>query len=467
MPATAINMRVWHHFFGISNGLACDSIIQTLAQTGISTYPLDLSAPRGMGIIFFDEITPRFYDFLREVSHNGVERVLAIATGSSLTGDGRAWSLLHAGASDVFAWNHSRDQATEIAVRLARWESVDSLVRSPLVQNNAVGQSPAWTSVLRRVVEMARFTDAPILITGESGTGKELIARLIHTLDQRPRKRDLIVLDCTTVVPELSGSEFFGHERGAFTGAISARDGAFAVADGGTLFLDEVGELSLRLQAELLRVVQERTYKPVGSNTWKKTNFRLVCATNKELDQEVTQGDFRRDFYFRIAACICKLPSLRERSTDIIPLVRYFLMQMRPDQEPAEFDEAVRSYLLKRDYPGNVRDLKQLVARISYRHVGPGPITIGCIPEEDRLPNGTETIDWRDGIFEQTISQALSLGIGLKEIGRAAEDTAVRLAIDDESGNLPRAARRLGISDRALQMRQATRRTQSAGKTSS
>ena len=122
-----------------------------------------------------------------------------------------------------------------------------------------------------------------MLVTGESGTGKERVAQLIHELDPRPNKGKLVVLDCSTVVPSLSGSEFFGHEKGAFTGAAAAREGAFELANGGTLFLDEVGELTVALQAELLRVIQEGTFKRVGSNMWRKSTFRLVCATNRDV----------------------------------------------------------------------------------------------------------------------------------------------------------------------------------------
>src|SRR5678816_4688946 len=143
------------------------------------------------------------------------------------------------------------------------------------------------------------------LIAGESGTGKELVARLIHALDRREPKGPFVVLDCTTVSPELAGSEFFGHERGAFTTAVTAREGAFAMADGGTLFLDEVGELPLALQAELLRVIQERVYKRVGSNTWKQADFRLVCATNRDLAAEEAKGNFRLDLFHRIASSRC------------------------------------------------------------------------------------------------------------------------------------------------------------------
>jgi transcriptional regulator with GAF, ATPase, and Fis domain len=411
-------------------------------------------------VLIFDEITQELCDFLREISHTGLERVLAVAVADSALSDGGAWRLLQAGASDVFAWNHSSDPTSEIAARLDRWETIDRLLISPLVQDSLVGKGSVWTSKLREIIEVAYFTDASVLIMGESGTGKELVARLIHSLDQRPHKRGLVVLDCTTVVPELSGSEFFGHERGAFTGAVTAREGAFALADGGTLFLDEVGELPLALQAELLRVVQEGTYKRVGSNTWQHTEFRLVCATNRDLQHAVAQGEFRHDLYYRIATWVCKLPPLRERPEDILPLVHHFLRELRPDEEPLELDEPVRQYLLTRPCPGNIRDLKQLVARISHRHVGSGPITVGDIPAEERPSAELGPVQWRDDSFERSIRRAVSLGVGLKEIGHAAEETAIRIAVTDEDGNLQRAARKLGVTDRTLQMRRAARRQQ-------
>lgn len=452
-------MHTWHHFFAVNHQLLTEkAAVEALARAGVRTSAYDASVTNALGILFFEHIDQELCDFLSEASRNGVERVLAIAVSRSGLKGGAAWQLLSAGASDVFAWDHSNDPAGEVAARLERWKSVDQLVNSMVVQKNLVGESPQWKSVLRQIVEVARFTDASILITGESGTGKELVARLIHTLDTRARKRDLVTLDCTTIVPELSGSEFFGHDRGAYTGAVAEREGAFALADGGTLFLDEVGELSPRLQSELLRVVQERTYKRIGSNTWQQTNFRLISATNRDLLQEERRGQFRRDFYYRIASWTCQLPPLRERAGDILLLARHFMQQQRPNQTPPEMDEPVREFLLMREYPGNVRDLRQLVTRIMNRHVGPGPITVGDITEEERPAPDQQSADWRDTSFERAIRRALSLGIGLKEIGSATTETAIRVAVGDEEGNLQRAARKLGVTDRALQMRRAVRR---------
>jgi transcriptional regulator with GAF, ATPase, and Fis domain len=285
-----------------------------------------------------------------------------------------------------------------------------------------------------------------------------LVARLIHDLDSRAGKRDFVILDCTTVVPSLSGSEFFGHERGAFTGAITPRVGAFELADGGTLFLDEVGELPVPLQAELLRVIQEQTFKRVGSNVWRQTNFRLLCATNRNLVQEQEGGRFRGDLYYRIAGWTLRLPSLRERIEDILPLFDHFYRQLRPGEEVPALDTAVSDLLIRRHYPGNVRDLRGLTFRVCHRHVGGGPVTVGDVPEDER-PTAEVGIDtWCDDSFERCIRRGLGLGVTLRDISTAAAETAIRVAVAEESGNLQRAARKLGVTDRALQMRRASRR---------
>ncbi|MEP7342388.1 MAG: sigma 54-interacting transcriptional regulator [Acidobacteriota bacterium] len=451
------SVSLWCRFQGNQSDDLRKSFMAALASAGLRVSECVGETPRGAGVILFDAVTPALCDLIREASRHGVGRVLAIAASHSTLGREAVWRLMQSGASDVLAWDRMEDAAA-MAARFERWRAIDEMLDLPIVRNNLVGQSHAWIHTLRQIVEVAHFTDASVIITGESGTGKELAARLIHTLDTRRDKRNLVVLDCTTIVPELSGSEFFGHERGAFTGAVAVRDGAFALADGGTLFLDEVGELPLTLQAELLRVVQERTYKRVGSNVWRETNFRLVCATNRNLIEEEARGQFRRDFYHRIATWTCHLPPLSERVEDIIPLANHFLAKLLPNQPPPELDDAVREYLIGRPYPGNVRELKQLVTRIAHHHVGPGPITVGDIPEAERPKSSLDLGNWCDGSFDQTIHRALLLGAGLKEIGRAAEDAAERLAIEGAEGNLQRAAQMLGVTDRALQMRRAARR---------
>ena len=451
-------MEIWHCFLGQQPQA---TILDALSQAQLRHHACESPPPKGPGIVFFDEITPQLPALLREASRRGMERVLAIGLSQAGMKSAGIWSLLSAGASDVFAWDHSHEPAREVAARFERWAKVDEIVGSPLVKGNLAGQSAAWIRSLRQIVEVARFTDSSILLTGESGTGKELFAQLVHTLDSRERKGSLVVCDCTTIVPELSGSEFFGHERGAFTGAVAARKGAFALADTGTLFLDEVGELPLNLQAELLRAIQERTYKRIGGNSWQKTDFRLVCATNRNLIEEQSRDRFRRDFYYRIASWTCHLPPLCERREDILVLAKHFIEQLHPDNPP-DLDEAVRQYFLTREYPGNVRDLKQLVTRMVQHHVGPGAITVGDIPEDER-PHGGDRFDgWDEEGLELAVRSALASGVSLKEIERTAGELAERIVIEEEQGNLQRAAARLGVTDRALQMRRASRRPNGA-----
>lgn len=410
-------------------------------------------------LLSFDHVDEEVCAAVREQSRQGAQRVVALALNRENLDTRGTWQLMEAGATDVLAWDSDRRSTAALVARLRRYCEIDELLESPLVRDQLVGCSRAWIRTLRQLVEVARFTDASVLLTGESGTGKELVARLIHALDARPTKRDLVVLDCTTISPELAGSEFFGHERGAFTHAFQARDGAFALADEGVLFLDEVGELPLGMQAELLRVIQERSYKRVGSNIWKQVNFRLICATNRNLQEEQALGHFRGDFYHRIASWTCHLPPLRERREDIPLLAEHFLREFYPDGPVPEFDPAIQGYLLTRDYPGNIRELRQLVRRIAQRHVGDGPLTVGEVPEEERASAALLVQrDWRDGEFECAVRRALAQGLGLKEITAQTAEAAIRLVLDDEDGNVQRAALKLHVTDRALQMRRAAGR---------
>ncbi|MFS0757502.1 sigma 54-interacting transcriptional regulator [Noviherbaspirillum sp. 1P10PC] len=368
------------------------------------------------------------------------------------------WKLLAAGAADVYAWINEEDGLQEVvAARLRRWWDLESLLVSAEARRRLVGNSRCWTRMLRHIVEAASLTQEAILITGESGTGKEMVARLIHEVDGRPDKTALVTVDCTTLTAELAGSELFGHERGAFTGAANPREGAVAQADGGTLFLDEVGELPLPLQAQLLRAIQERTYKRLGSNTWQHSHFRLVCATNRDLEAEVARGAFRGDLYYRMAGWTFTTPPLRERSEDILPLALHFLGEADPYRVPI-MDQAVSRFLLTRDYPGNVRDLRRIVLRLARRHAGPGPITAGDIPEDERPPGQQPRENTLDKCLEAAVREALDLGIGLKDLSHLVAQSAIHTALEREQGSLHRAAHRLGVTDRALQMRCASER---------
>ncbi len=414
----------------------------------------------GVGVVVFDAVDERLLSLLRGASQ-GMD-VLALSVGAEPLASSTLWSLIRAGALDVLQWPCLPQAAQDVACRLRRWSAVGAMLDSSRVRDSLVGASLAWRRVVRGIVEAASFTASSVLITGESGTGKELIAQLIHDLDPRPHKGAFVIVDCTTVSPELSGSEFFGHDRGAFTGATTARDGAFALADNGTLFLDEVGELSPTLQARLLRAVQEHEYKRVGSNIWQTTHLRLVSATNRDLERGVADGSFRADFYYRISGWQCRTVPLRERKDDILPLARHFIEQQLPHCADVGIENTVQEFLVTRDYPGNVRDLRQLVTRICHRYAGSGPITIGDIPDEDRAGCDGSVAPWPESSFRSAVRVAVELGVRMKDIGQTATDLAVELALEREGGNLQRAAARLGVTDRALQIRKASQRDASA-----
>jgi transcriptional regulator with GAF, ATPase, and Fis domain len=386
------------------------------------------------------------------------------------------WSLLAAGVCDVLDWLGAQRIAEEVTSRITRWSEVEDAINNDRACAAVVGRSPTWQRILRQIVEIAIFSETDLLLTGETGTGKEQVARLVHDLDRRPRKGDLVVVDCSTLSRELMGSELFGHERGSFTGAIASRDGAIALARRGTLFLDEIGELDLPLQAQLLRVIQERSFKRVGSGVWQQADFRLVCATNRDLQQDVRDGRFRADLYYRISGRAVRLPPLRERRDDIMALAEHFWTASQPPGGPPEFDPALRAYLLARDYPGNVRDLRRLIVAMRGLCAGNGVVTVGALPESERPaaglvePERWEPLSaisgdpWHDAGFVAAIKAAIADGAGLKDIGRAASEAAIRIALDQEDGNLLRAARRLRVTDRALQMRKANGRGGEGGR---
>ena len=396
----------------------------------------------------------------------GEARVLVVlAPGLRLTAEMK-WTLLAARAADVLDWPGEERLAAAIVPRIARWTDIETLMTDDRVVRNVVGESPAWRALLRHVVEIASFSQAGLLLTGETGTGKEQIARLVHTLDRRSRKGDLVTVDCTTLSRELMASELFGHERGAFTGALSAHEGAISLAHRGTLFLDEIGELDLVLQAQLLRVIQERSFKRVGSNLWQPADFRLICATNRDLEHEIREGRFRADLYYRIADRALRLPPLRDRREDILPLAEHFWRSAAEPKQTPEFDPALIQYLTTREYPGNVRDLRRMVMALHGRHAGGATVSLGALPEWERPFFPASAVEprqampelsdpWENPGFIDAIESAIARGIGLREIGRAASSTAMRIALAQEGGNLQRAARRLGVTDRALQLRRA------------
>ena len=226
-----------------------------------------------------------------------------------------------------------------------------------------VGRRGGLRSILSQVEAVAP-TNATVLISGETGTGKEVIARAIHELSPR-RSRNLVKLNCAAMPPGLLESELFGHERGAFTGAVTSHVGRFALADRGTLFLDEIGDMPLELQPKLLRVLQEREFEPVGSTRTTRVDVRVVAATNRDLRQMVRDREFREDLYYRLNIFPISLPPLRERKSDIREFVKYFVEELANsmDKSIEAIPEEIMESLVRHPWPGNIRELQNYVAR--------------------------------------------------------------------------------------------------------
>jgi DNA-binding NtrC family response regulator len=223
-----------------------------------------------------------------------------------------------------------------------------------------VGSSAKIQDMLKMISRL-KETRTPVLITGESGTGKELIARAMHYRGPLARM-PFIAVDCGSLVPTLMESELFGHEKGSFTGALKTKSGLFQAANGGTIFLDEIGELPLEMQAKLLRVLQEKEIRPVGSNTKVPVDVRVIAATNRNLEESYRGGTFRKDLFFRLNVVAIHSPALRERKSDIPQLVHHFLDRYAPGETIQVTPAAMKSFL-QYDWPGNVRELENCVAR--------------------------------------------------------------------------------------------------------
>ncbi len=229
---------------------------------------------------------------------------------------------------------------------------------------NMVGAS-AGIQRVRRMVEMVAGSEANVLVTGESGTGKEVVARHIHHHSSR-RGNPFVPVNCGAIPPDLLESELFGHEKGAFTGAISARQGRFEMAEGGTLFLDEIGDMSLPMQVKLLRVLQERTFERVGSNKSLKANVRIVAATHVDLEAAISEARFREDLYYRLNVFPIEMPPLRERREDIPVLLRDLIERLSHEgRSRIELTQAALDSLAEWHWPGNVRELANLIERLT------------------------------------------------------------------------------------------------------
>lgn len=319
--------------------------------------------------------------------------------------------------------------------------------RTPLV-----GESVAIQDIFKTVDKVAQ-TDSTVLILGESGTGKELVARLIHEASPRTAL-PMVVVNCAAIPHELLEAELFGYVKGAFTGATQNRVGRFEAAQGGTLFLDEIGELPLALQSKLLRVLQTKQFDPVGSNTTKEADVRIIAATNRDLEELVRNRQFREDLFYRLNVIPVRVPPLRERKSDIIVLARHFVDHFNKltghtvDHPSVEILDALTAY----DWPGNVRELENLMERLVILK-GAGPMDLADLPhrifakyaEEHSQGTGAVSAEWD---FPKMMLP--NQGLDLKAIVAAFENHLVDQALARTGGNKNRASELLRMNRTTL-----------------
>ena len=380
-----------------------------LESQGIDAVLLDLRLPGAGGLEALNQIKSRRPDAIIVV----------------VTGYGTVQSAVQAmknGAYDYVTKPFSLDELRLLLERVVshlKLKTENRVLREKIKSRQGfgsiVGTSPEMEKLYRIVAKAAHSTH-PVLILGESGTGKELVARSIH-FSGPFRDKPFIPVDCGSLVPTLIESELFGYVKGAFTGAQHAKDGLLAIAEGGTVFLDEVGELPVDLQAKLLRAIQEKEIRPVGSTKQIPINVRILAATNRDLEEGVAQGTFRRDLYFRLNVLSLRIPSLRERRQDIPLLSAHFLERQSrsSEQERTLSDDALKA-MLAYDWPGNVRELENCLERACAFTTGP-MIHLGDLPREisqlERSTpagtgNGTSKIVSMSELERQTILNAIA-----------------------------------------------------------
>jgi len=368
-----------------------------------------------------------------------VEAILITAYGAIET----AVEAMKAGAADYLTKPIDLDELSLLIERIGKHRT---LVRENDLLRQELGARGVSTDSIRfksqKMAELVHLagriasSQATVLIQGETGTGKELMARLVHQLSPRAN-RPLVVVNCAAIPETLLESELFGHEKGAFTGAVQRRIGRFEQADGGTLFLDEIGELTLPVQVKLLRFLQEREFQRVGGERTLKADVRIISATHQDLESGVKQGLFREDLFYRIHVVTLKIPPLRERREDIPALLELFIEKYsRENQKTIEgVSREARDQLMRYDYPGNVRELENIIER-------------AVVISQDPLIS-TRDLPFQDCLGMENSGEADRSG-SLQEAMEDLERRMIREALEQAESNQSQAARLLGLSERML-----------------
>jgi DNA-binding NtrC family response regulator len=309
-----------------------------------------------------------------------------------------------------------------------------------------VGQSPE-IGAIRRLIEKAARNRLSVLLLGESGTGKEVVARAIH--DANPRGH-FVPIDCGSLVGTLMESELFGHTKGSFSGATDNKKGLVELADGGTAFFDEIGDLPLEMQVKLLRLIQEREFRPVGALNWRKVDLRIIAATHRDLKAEVAAGRFRQDLYYRLNVIVIRLPPLRDRKQDIPLLLGHFI-DLGKDQGLPEFiagDEIIRAFL-SYDWPGNVRELKHCIDRMAAVH-SEGALQMADLPSALQYHVSSPVPDLSEVLEEHAFTEfVIAPKLTMFSISDS-EKVAIVRAVAATQGDRTKAARLLQIGRTTL-----------------
>jgi two-component system response regulator HydG len=335
---------------------SAEQAYKILESQSVDIVLLDLRLPGASGL-----------EALREVRKRRPDAIIIVITGYATVAS--AVQAMKQGAFDYitkpFTLEELRilfERATDELKKLSQRRVLREDMRSKQGFGSLIGKAPEMER-LYRIISKAAQSSHPVLIMGESGTGKELVARSIHYSGPN-RDKPFIPVDCGSLVPSLIESELFGYVRGAFTGAVRSKEGLLQIANGGTVFLDEIGELPVDLQAKLLRAIQEHEIRPVGSTKRVPIDVRILAATNRDLETEVAEGNFRRDLYFRLNVLTLRIPPLRERKQDILPLVEHFLDRLgRANGTRKIMSEEALKALINYDWPGNVRELENCIER--------------------------------------------------------------------------------------------------------
>ncbi|MFM9905231.1 MAG: sigma-54-dependent transcriptional regulator [Pyrinomonadaceae bacterium] len=424
-----------------------------LAKTGEAA--VDLYSQNAYDVVLMDVSMPGIGGLtaLEELIKLDAEAVILMVTAYA-TFD-TAISAWEKGATGVIRKPFKNEQILALVVKgikKRRKEEEHQVLRQAMVRSvkrdGFIGRSEIMENVFRLVdrVAPARST---VLITGESGTGKELVAKAIHEASPRS-SNPFVVVNCSNIPSELLESELFGHTRGAFTGAIAAKKGLFEVADTGSIFLDEIGDLRPETQVRLLRVIQEREFTPIGETAPTKVDVRIIAATNVDLKEAVKNGQFREDLYFRLAVVPIELPALRERPEDVLPLAQHFIRKYSEENGrnvSENMSPEVLSLLENYNYPGNVRELENIIERAIV--IAPtDEITIDCLRPEVRDPESTRAMI--SATAGKSNSVDISHGVSFYDEVKNYEIDLIRRALDQTGGHQSRAARLLGLNATTL-----------------